>query len=109
MIEGRLDIYLVYGWKVGPNFVRKAVLTDPAHGLRLVVSADGQRAVLGRVLSSFSFRETPDTVPCEPPDAAMREALRKAASDAGLVALIDEPPQLWIVADHGAWPELKKP
>lgn len=100
-IEGAPDIYLVHGWRLGPEAL-KAALADMTPealecGLRIVFEG-GQngRAFLGVVLGVLRPKdgEASTAVPM-PKDA---ERLAVAVKSLGLETMLVEKPALWVVA-----------
>lgn len=110
MTPDRIDLYLVYGWRVGSAVIRKAVLADPSPDrLHIVVSADGKESILGKILASWHASQPGNIVPADAPPSP-RET-REAARKMGLAEVADrmEDPKLWLIADRGVFPALEKP
>lgn len=99
--EDAPDIYLVYGWRIGAEALRRALsdMTPEAVecGLRLVLEPDSKEAAfLGRILVKLEpkkgeiFREAL-------PEPADPGPMVEAARTLGL-ELDGEKPKLWVVA-----------
>lgn len=60
-VKKEAEVWLVFGWKVGQAALKKAITDMPPEemesmdGLRVIVSTNGQEALLGKVLASGPF------------------------------------------------------
>lgn len=60
-VKAAPEVWLVFGWKVGQAALKKAITEMPPEemsnvdGLRVIVSTDGQYALLGKVLATGTF------------------------------------------------------
>jgi len=95
-----MEIFLIYGWKIGPGHFKNAItgISEEAlaTGLQVVFAKNAKKAAFaGKVL----LRLTPadSEVRCSVPSPADLERLRHGMKLADMESVAQETPSLWMV------------
>lgn len=95
------EVFLVYGWKIGPEHYKNALtgISEEvlATGLQVVFAKDATKAAFaGKVLLRLAPADSGTC--CSVPSPADLERLRHGMQLAGMESVAQETPSLWMVA-----------
>lgn len=95
------DVFLVFGWKLGPDLAKRALINSDLfeRGLRLVFSGDRHQAFIGEILVSAQDSDGKTFSAAAAPSVAVTERLSRDVCDLGFEVLLADPPMLWVVLD----------
>lgn len=97
------NAWLVFGWKISQTAVKKAITGMPPEemeresGLRVIVSTNGQEAILGKVIASGVFANGMADLGFfqADEDALERVRLRRRIEELGFGKVVTGEPTFW--------------
>lgn len=98
-VKKEVEVWLVFGWKIGQAALKKMIIDMPPDateaGLNVIVSLNGQEAILGKVVASGSLANGMADLGLFLTEGDAVERLTRKIEEVGLGKLVSGEPRYW--------------